>query len=322
MTGDYRIDPQRLAANRRRNTLHAGVLIGSLTALMAAVGWFMAGPLGVLIIGFFAALTLIAGPRVSQRLMLQIYSASPLDRRQVPLLYDLTDELRKRADISRPVQIYYIPSRLMLAFTIGGRDHVSLAVSDGLLRRLTGREIAGVMAHELSHVANGDLKLMALADFMTKVTRTLAFLAMLLLAINLPYIMEGDIAIPWPPIVLLMVAPALSVLLQLGLSRAREYNADAGAALLTGDPEGIASALRKMDAQQRHYFETLVGRQGTGDQPSLLRTHPSTEARLAALESIAARPNGDLPELPENVVPPTAAKDHDAPRRRFHGFRF
>jgi heat shock protein HtpX len=318
----YGIDPDRVASNRRRNRIHAGILIGSMAGLLAAVGWFIAGPAGLVIIAVFAVMTLAVGPRVSQNLMLQIYAARPLRAHEVPMLYDLVGALCERADIPQQVNLYYIPSRLMLAFTVGGKATVGLALSDGLLRKLSGREIAGVLAHELSHVAHHDLTLMALADFMTKVTRTLAFLALLLIAINLPFLLEGEIAIPWPPIVLLMVAPLLSLLLQLGLSRSREYDADAGAALLTGDPEAVASALEKMEAQQRRYWETLFGREGAVDQPSVLRTHPPTQARVDALAQYARRRDDDLPEVPGEVLPPDGGGAGAEPRRRFHGFRF
>jgi heat shock protein HtpX len=318
----YTIDPERVAANRRRNLVHAALLIGALAALLAAVGWFIAGLAGLIWIALFAVFILYYGPQMSQQLLLQLYSASVLRRPSVPMLYDLADELCAQAGIETKVKLYYIPSRLMLAFTVGGRDEVSLALSDGLLRRLTGREIAGVLAHELSHVAHGDLKLMALADFITKVTRTLAFIAMLLIAINLPYIAEGEIAIPWPPIALLAFAPVLSLLLQLGLSRAREYDADAGAALLTGDPEGVASALQKMDAQQQRYWESIFGRQGTLNQPSILRTHPRTEERVQRLKEMAAPRDDDGPDLPEDVLPGDFEEVRRKPRRRFHGFRY
>lgn len=323
MTCRYRIDPDRIAANQRRNMVHAALLIAAMAGLFAAVGWFMAGLVGVLILSGFAVLVLTVGPRASRRLLLQIYSAQHLKRHQVPLLYDLVETLRKRADLARTIELYYIPSRLMLAFTIASRDGVSLAVSDGLLRRLNGREIAGVLAHELSHVAHHDITLMALADFITKVTRSLAFIALILLMINLPYIMENEAAIPWPPIVLLALSPLLSLLLQLGLSRAREYDADTGAALLTGDPEGIASALQKMNAQQQLYAETVFGRQGVVDQPSLLRTHPKTEARIAALAGMARKVDSDdLPDIPDELLPPDADGIARPPRRRFHGFRY
>ena len=320
--GRYTIDPDRVVANRRRNRRHAGLLIGSMAGLLAAVGWFIAGPVGVIIIAVFAVVTLAIGPRVSQQVMLQIYAARPLRRDEVPMLYDLVAALCERAAIPQTVKLYYIPSRLMLAFTVGGKESVGLSLSDGLLRKLSGREIAGVLAHELSHVAHHDLTLMALADFMTKVTRTMAFLALLLIAINLPFLMEGDIAIPWPPIVLLMVAPLLSLLLQLGLSRSREYDADAGAAMLTGDPEAVASALQKMEAQQRRYWETLFGREGAVDQPSVLRTHPRTQERVDALARYARRADDDLPAPPADVLPPDAGGVGAKPRRRFHGFRF
>ena len=323
MTSHYAIDPERLKRNQRRNKIHAAVLIGALAALMAVVGWFMAGPAGLFLIAFFAIITLSIGPNAARRLMLQLYSATPLKRHKVPVLYDMVEEFSRRGGVTQTVTLYYIPSRLMLAFTVGGKDDVSMAVSDGLLRRLSGREIAGVLAHELSHVAHGDLMLMALADFITKVTRSLALIALLLIAINLPFIMEGDIAIPWPPIVLLAVAPLLSLLLQLGLSRAREYDADTGAALMTGDPEGIASALQKMDAQQRNW-EMALGRIGTGDQPSILRTHPPTAARIRALGDIVteADPPDVPPDIAGDVTLPGDGAVSKKPRRRFHGFKY
>lgn len=321
MTQRYTIDPDRIAANRWRNKIHAGILIGALAALLAAVGWFIAGVAGLIWIAGFGFLVLYFGPRASQQIMLQIYSASELKRHQAPMLYDMVQDFCDRAGIDQGARLFYIPSRLMLAFTVGGRDEVSIALSDGLLRQLTGREIAGVLAHELSHVAHGDLKLMALADFITKVTRTLAFIAMVLIAINLPYIMEGEIAIPWPPIVLLAFAPILSLLLQLGLSRAREFDADAGAALLTGDPEGIATALQKMDAQQKRYWESVFGRQGSVDQPSLLRTHPRTEERVEKLGEIAREDETGPPDVPDDFELPHGDVHHK-PRRRFHGFRY
>jgi heat shock protein HtpX len=296
--------------------------VGALALLMAAVGYLIAGVAGLVWIGGFAAVILYFGPTMSQRLMLQVFSARPLKRHEVPLLYDTVDELCTRAAIRVKPTLYYVPSRLMLAFTTGGREEINLAVSDGLLRRLTGREIAGVLAHELTHVANGDLKLMALADFMTKVTRTLALLAMILILINLPAIGSGEVTVPWPPVMLLASAPLLSLLLQLALSRAREFDADAGAAMLTGDPEGVATALQKMESQQQRYWENLFGREGAGDQPSVLRTHPRTEERVQRLAEVARPdegpdwPHGDTP-VPDDLDPVTRK-----PRRRFHGFRY
>lgn len=320
MTPRYTIDPERIAANRRRNRIHAGVLIGAMTALMAMVGWMMAGPIGLIWIASFAALVLHFGPRFSQRMMLQLYSATELKPHQAPLLYNLLQDLCERAQIPEKVTLYYIPSRLMLAFTVGRRNEASIALSDGLLRQLTGREIAGVLAHEIAHISHGDLKLMALADFLTKVTRTLVLIALILLLINLPYLREEEIVIPWPPILLLALAPMISLLLQLGLSRAREYDADARAALLMGDPEGIARALQKMDAQQRRYWEDVLGRKGTVDQPSLLRSHPKTEERVRRLAEVA-KVEG-LDDIPDEVLPDGYDEVDRPPRRRLHGFRY
>jgi len=321
MAARFTVDAGRIEANRRRNARHAVVLIAAMVALVAAVGWFFAGPYGLAWIVVLAAVMFAIGPRLSQRVMLQVYAASPLSRTQVPLLYELTDAFGERLELHKDVQLYYIPSRLMLAFTIGGRDQVSVAVSDGLLRGLTGRELAGVLAHELSHAAHGDLQLMALADFVTKATRAMALVAMLLIAINLPHIMEEDVAVPWPPILLLAVAPMISLLLQLGLSRAREYDADASAAHLTGDPEGIARALQKMEAQQRRHWETVLGRSGTSKEPSLLRTHPDTEERVRRLGELAVPTDETLPDIPDDLEPPEGPVRRK-PARKIHGFRY
>ncbi len=321
MAKRFTINPEKVAENRRRNFVHATVLISAIVLLLGAVGFMIAGVAGLIWIATFGFLAMMLGPRLSQQVMLQMYSATELKPQQVPMLFELVDELCERGGIKRRPRLFYIPSRLMLAFTVGGRDDIIIAVSDGLLRQLTGREIAGVLAHELAHVAHGDLKLMALADFMTKITRFLALVALLLLLVNLPYLQEEGVAIPWPPIALLAAAPALSLLLQLGLSRAREYDADAGAAMLTGDPGGIASALVKMDAQQRRYWENIFGRQGSIDQPSLLRSHPKTDERVRMLEEMVIEEDDGM-DLPDNFIPGGRDEVRKSPRRRYHGFRY
>ena len=322
MSPTFTIDPERLAANRRRNRRHALTLVGALIALTSAVGWFFAGIYGVIWIAALAGAVLTIGPRLSRRVMLRVYAATPLTREQVPLVYELLDTLRERAGLTRPVTVHYIPSHLMLAFTVGGRERVAIAVSDGLLRGLTGRELAGVLAHEVSHVVNGDLQLMALADVSTKITRTMALVAMFLVAINLPAIAAGEVAVPWPPIVLLAVAPLVGLLLQLGLSRSREYNADTGAALLTGDPEALATALEKLDAHQRRVWEAHLGRSGALVEPSLLRTHPTTADRISHLGEVAVPHDSPVTGPVDAEPPPGVEPPAERPRRRVHGFRY
>lgn len=317
----YTIDPERVAANHRRNVLHAFVLGASLVGLLALVGWFIAGVPGLIWIGAFAVVAVSVGPQVSQRLLLQIYSASELNRQSVPLLYELAEGLARRAGLSAEPRLFYIPSRLMLAFTVGKPNDFTIAVSDGLLRGLGGREIAAVLAHELSHVAQGDLRLMALADFVTKVTRTLTLLALILIAINIPYLADDGVPIPWSVIAALAFVPLVSLLLQLALSRSREYDADVGAATLTGDPEAVASALQKMDAQQKRAWEAFLGRRARLDQPSLLRSHPATDERVQRLAELAV-PNEPTPEAPDDLGPPNRGEVTRPPRRRLTGYRY
>ena len=319
----YTIDPERIAANRRRNVFHAVLLSAALIGLLALIGWFLAGVVGVVWIGALAFLALWMGPQISQRLLLQIYSTRELRREEVPLLYEVVDDLVERAGLSTRPRLSYIPSRLMLAFTVGRPHEFTMALSDGLLRGLSGREIAAVLAHELSHVAHGDLRLMALADFITKVTRTLALLALILIAINVPYMAEGGVPVPWPAVLALAVTPLVSLLLQLALSRTREYDADTGAAALTKDPEAVASALEKMDAQQKSAWEAFLGRRARLDQPSLLRSHPPTEERVQRLSEVAVPREAEEPKEPppDELVPPDVGEVKRPPRRRITGYR-
>ncbi len=167
---------------------------------------------------------------------------------------------------------------------MGSRADPAIAVTEGLIRSLDARELAGVLAHETSHIANNDMRIMALADTVTRMTHLLSMLGVLLAVLSLPLALFGlGFVSPWA-LLLLVAAPAVSALMQMALSRTREYLADLEAARLTGDPVGLASALGRLERQTMAPWRLLIGGgYGAGSDASLLRTHPATVERIRRL---------------------------------------
>jgi len=265
------------------------VILVGMGCLFGLIGWMIFGAIG-LVWAFLAAFFIfVFTPRVSPWMVLRMYRARKLSPNEAPGLFDIVAELSQRAGISAFPLLYYVPSPIMNAFSVGSAKESAIAVSDGLIRYLSPREITGVLAHEITHIRNNDLKLHALADFMTRITSTLSFLGQVLIIIYLPAIFFAKTEIPLMPILLLIFAPAVSMLLQLALSRTREFDADIGAATLTGDPMGLASALQKMDRYEHNIWNLiyLPGRKQT--HPSLLRTHPYTPERLQRLSALTEK---------------------------------
>jgi heat shock protein HtpX len=176
-------------------------------------------------------------------------------------------------------------------------------VTEGLLRRLSLRELTGVLGHEISHITSHDLTVMSLADVMTRFTQVLSYLALFLAIFNLPALLLGDSDVSFSALLLLYLAPTIGSLLQLSLNRAREFDADLAGASLTGDPAGLASALKRIERLQGTFWEDMMlpvpGRRIP--VPSVLRTHPLTEERierLSALEPAQLPPPIDVHEEP------------------------
>jgi heat shock protein HtpX len=178
---------------------------------------------------------------------------------------------------------------MLNAFSVGDRDRAVIALTDGILRRLDLRELAGVLAHEISHIRNRDLWLMSLADLTGRLTRLMTLLGLGLVILGLPLWLGGGAPPPLVLILLLLFAPQLTVLLQLALSRAREFDADLDAVGLTGDPEGLISALARLERHQRGFWEQILMPGQRLPEPSLLRSHPPTEERIARLQALYGR---------------------------------
>jgi heat shock protein HtpX len=302
----------QLARHRLRNLLHSVLLVTGLILLCATLGWFIWGGQGFLVIGAIGLLFVLFGPQVSPRLVLRMYRARPLSDANAPRLLAVARELARRAGLPRVPQLYYIPSAIVNAFAVGTRRDAAIGLTDGILRSLSQRELTGVLAHEVSHVSHNDGWVMSLADFVSRIVNTFSWVGQLLLFINLPLLMTGRATVPWLLILLLIVAPTLSALLQLALSRSREYDADVGAARLTGDPRGLAAGLAKLERLQGGFFERIMLPGRRVPEPSLLRTHPNTQERIDRLlelegETASPRLTPEAPlrrELAQLMVPP------------------
>lgn len=275
------------------------VLMGGFMALLGSVLWGPEGAVwllaGVLIFFMFSG-------HGSVHWLMRLKGAQPLAASRSPVLAQALAVLAQRAQLPTVPQLYYVPSPVMNAFAVGELEGSGVAVTEGALRQLTFHELLGVLAHELSHIRHHDLRLMGLANLFSFVTRLLSGIGQLLLLISLPMVLMGMATVNLWAILLLIMAPSLSALAQLALSRSREYDADLGAVELTGDPESLARALVKIEnAQQRRWFWP-----GTRPVESRwLRTHPLTKDRVERLMALKAdyAPVFKTPEVVTYDVP-------------------
>lgn len=258
-----------------------------MAAISGIVGWLLAGWFGfVLAIGFAIFLCLFAG-RLSPLVVLRMYRAREITAQNAPDLTRIFQELCRRAELDSAPRLFYIPSRMMNAFAMGSDDNACVAVTDGILRLLRPREMAGVLAHEISHVRHRDIRVLSIADVFTRITSFVSRLGLFVFLGAMGWYLLTDQPTWWlikGPV--LLCAPLFSSLLQLALSRSREFNADMGAVELTGDPDGLISALTKIHRSlSKSHRISYPGR----IDPAFLRTHPPLEQRVAELRDVAPR---------------------------------
>ncbi len=269
------------------NRLQSVLLLLALAGVLMLVGNLLWGGQGVLVLLVLGSLSLLFTPRMSRQMVLRSYGAIPLRPEQAPGLHAVVAELARRAGLSHVPSLAYVPSAMVNAFATGSRDKCVIAVTDGLLRSLDHREIVAVLGHEIAHVMHHDLWVMSFADVLSRLTHALSFVGQVALIVSLPLWMFSTVRIDWLALLVLISAPSLSALAQLGLSRTREFDADLSSARLTGDPAGMILALRKLERYDGSWWERtfLPGRRVP--EPSYLRTHPPTEERVRRLSELA-----------------------------------
>ncbi len=271
------------------NALHSGLLLTSMAVLFGLLGWMVLGGPGLLAAIGVGGVAVLASPSLAPALVMRLYRATPLDSRTAPDLVGTVAALADRAGLPATPRLYYVPTQVLNAFSVGTRSRSAIGVTDGLLRALAPRELVGVLAHEVAHIKNDDLWIMGVADLFARMTSVLSTCGVVLLLLSVPMILLGA-EVNWLATLLLIFAPHLSALAQLALSRTREFDADLNAVWLTGDPAGLASALARIEGAQGPWWERIL-LPGRGDpQPSWLRTHPETRERIARLEALARAP--------------------------------
>ncbi|MGZ4953734.1 MAG: zinc metalloprotease HtpX [Methylobacter sp.] len=272
--------------HKLKNFVHTLALFLCMGVILSLVGFILAGVDGILWAAFLGVLILVISPNISPVFIFSMYGGRLLSAGNAPGLYQITQELSARADLPEPPDLYYLPSRLMNAFSVGTSKNSAIGLSDALLNTLSTREVIAVLAHEISHIQHHDVRVMTYADVLNRITNTLSLTGFLLTFLNLPLYFLGLVTISWLALGVLIVAPTIMSFLQLSLSRMKEFNADRQAVLLTGDPEGLAMALAKLEVYESSILDILFGRGHKGSIPSVLRTHPSTEERIKQLLSL------------------------------------
>jgi len=265
-------------AHRLQNALQSIALLAAMAALAGFLGWTLFGQAGLWAAALGPVFALIANGGSSE-MILRLTRARPLAPEHAPALYRLVGLLAERAGLARIPRLYRVPAPALNAFAAGSRENPAIALTDGLLAGLEPREMAGVLAHELSHLRARDVWVMTLAALVGRMTSLMSFFGQLLLFILLPISLFTGQGVPLVAIVLLVFAPTISGLLQLALSRTREYDADVAAVQITGDPRGLASALAKLERRRGGWMQRLF----MARAPGWLLTHPSTDERIRRL---------------------------------------
>ena len=288
-----------LRAHRLYNALVSTALIGAIAGVLALVGYVLSGQAGAVLALIMACVFVAFAPRFRVQWLLRRSGARPLHVHEAPQVHHIVDALARDANVPRPALMLF-PSPIPNALATGEGSERTLAVSIGLLQSLRLDELRAVLAHEISHLANGDTFVLRLVSTLQALTASMSRFGVWLAILQLPLVLLGAPALPWTAVLILVFAPMLSAALSLALSRSREYDADLGAVRLTGDPSALASALRKLEAMERTAFRWLPIQMP--EVPSWLRTHPATEERIRRLQVVSQRPSRAKRERRRPVV--------------------
>lgn len=277
------------------NQFKTVALLGLLSGLLVGIGYAIGGSSGALMGLVFAAATNLFSWYQSDKIALAAYGAQPISPEEAPRLYQMVQRLSDRANLPMP-RLFIVPSPAANAFATGrDPEHAAVAVTQGIVQMLPEDELEAVIAHELSHVRNRDTLTQAVA---ATIGGAISFLAQML-QYSL-YFGGGnrDDREGGNPLGLLLgifLAPLAATVIQMGISRTREFEADAGAARLTGNPRALARALQRLEAGAQQmplegnpaFAPLLIVEGGPGALLSnLFRTHPTTEARIQNLEKL------------------------------------
>jgi heat shock protein HtpX len=287
------------------NTFKTAFLLTALTLLLLFIGRILGGQNGMLIALIFAAVLNFVSYFFSDKIALAMYRAQPATREELPRVYQVLERLTQKIGIPMP-RVYVIPTDSPNAFATGRNpEHASVAVTQGILNLLNDEELEGVLAHELGHVRNRDILISSIAATIAGAITYLAEIARWgMIFGGYERDREGRGGSGFGALLMLILAPIAAMLIQLAVSRSREYQADASGAHYTGNPDALASALAKLDTYSKrlplqatpstaHLFiiQPFLGQ----SLMNLFQTHPPIAKRIERLTGRPAEFSGLRP---------------------------
>lgn len=281
------------------NWLKTAILMAGIMALFGVIGGYVGGSSGMLMALMFAGVMNLFAYWFSDAMVLRMYNAQEVDETSAPQFYAMIRELAQRANLPMP-RVYLIDEAQPNAFATGRNpEHAAVAATTGILRLLSAREIRGVMAHELTHVRHRDILISTISATMAGAISALANVLMFFGGRD----DEGRRTNPLAGLLVALLAPLAASLIQMAISRAREFEADRGGAEICEDPDALADALTKIDAYARGIpmptaeehpataqmmiMNPLAG----GGIAGLFSTHPPTEERVGRLRAMTVSPS-------------------------------
>ena len=276
------------------NWLKTTILMAGILALFGVVGGAIGGANGMLLALVLGGAMNVFAYWFSDKMVLRMYNAQEVDAASAPQFYGLVQELSQRAGLPMP-RVYLIDEAQPNAFATGRNpEHAAVAATTGILRILSARELRGVMAHELAHVKHRDILTSTIAATVAGAISALAQFGFLFGGRG-----DGERANPIVGLIVMILAPIAAMLIQMAISRAREFEADRGGGEICDDPHALADALEKMEryskglpllAAEEHPATAqmmIINPLSGGGIQNLFSTHPATEERIARLRAMA-----------------------------------
>lgn len=276
------------------NSLKTWILMGLLTVILVLIGQFVGGPRGMLLFLALSIVMNLIGYWTSGRMAIAMTRSYPVTESELPEVYAMVRRLSNRAGLPMP-EIYVTPSPQPNAFATGRNPaHAKVAVTEGILRALSARELEGVLAHEMAHVRNHDILISSLAAMLAGVITSIANLLQWGMMFGFGNRDERDGG-AIGEIAMIILAPIAATVVQLAISRSREYKADATGAKLLGDPNPLADALERLESYSQHIpsgvnpaasHMFIVNPLRGQSVLQLFSTHPPMEERIRRLRSM------------------------------------
>jgi heat shock protein HtpX len=293
-----RVQDQKLRKGiNEMNNIRTLILLTLLTVLMVFIGSLLGGKNGM-VMGFVIAVAMNFGSYwFSDKIVLRMYGAKELSRSDAPELFAMTEEMTTKGGLPMP-KLYMIQGDQPNAFATGrDPEHAAVAVTEGIMRLLPRDELKGVIGHELAHVKHRDILIGSIAATMAGAISMIAQMAQWAAIFGGGRSNDDERSSPIAGIAMMIIAPISAMLIQMAISRSREFLADEGGAELAGNPRSLASALKRlhvgaqqipMDANPATAHMFIVSPLMGGGLMKLFSTHPPMEERVARLEAMAA----------------------------------